>query len=237
MKNFRRTIIFVDIFLFLHRRRSESVDLKVKKKKFRKFLKLKKFQLNIYLTWRKFCFEFRNRISPFFSSFFQQIGSELARLWKLLISRSIEFSHVTIRDERDEGRRWSVTIRHFSISHLFERVHLFVVSTVAIRSVRRDNNWIHLEKLSRAEERRGGGRREGAFVACIEKIASWNTLRTCNVYWRARNIAIFFSPNILQSFYFLISVKLIVIEKGRFLTNNEKISQIFPSTKVIRLSL
>lgn len=58
-----------------------------------------------------------------------------------------------------------------------------------------------------------------------------------NIYWRARNIAIFFSPNILQSFYFLISVKLIVIEKGRFLTNNEKISQIFPSTKVIRLSL
>lgn len=100
----------------------------------------------------------------------------------------------------------------FPISHLFERVHLFVVSTVAIRSVRHDNNWIHLEKLSRAEERRGGGRREGAFVACIEKIASWNTLRTCNVYWRARNIAIFFSPNILQSFYFLISVKLIVVE-------------------------
>lgn len=137
-----------------------------------------------------------------------------------------------MKETREEDEAWRYAIFP---SPTYSNVCTFLLSTVAIRSVRRDNNWIHLEKLSRAEERRGGGhngRREGAFVACNEKIASWNTFRTCNVYWRARNIAIFFSPNILQSFYFLISVKLIVIEKGRFLTNNEKISQIFPSTKV-----
>lgn len=137
-----------------------SRRLKVKKKKFptEKIPAKYNIYIYIYLTWRKFCFEFRFAIefplSRFFSSFPANWISENC------LFQSIEFSHVTIQDERDEGEdeawRYADSTKFETIfifpPPVYLNVHLFVVDFV-IRSAHRDNNWIHLKKLSRAEEK------------------------------------------------------------------------------------
>lgn len=163
-----------------------SRRLKVKKKKFptEKIPAKYNIYIYIYLTWRKFCFEFRFAIefplSRFFSSFPANWISENC------LFQSIEFSHVTIQDERDEGEdeAW-----RYADSTKFETIFIFPPPFIWTSTFSLSTSWLDLRivtttestlksYLVRRKRRKGAWKEEGhngakkaAIVACNEKTA------------------------------------------------------------------